>query len=98
MHDAATSGVEFVLIAESGILELQALLLCESIRRFAGVHSRSPITVVSPRAARRPSPATIRALGRLDAEYLPLGIDSCCPDYGTSFRMHAAAHVERQPG
>lgn len=98
MHDTSTSGVEFVLIAESGILELQALLLCESIRRFAGAYSRSPITVISPRSARRPSPATIRALGRLDAEYLPLEIDSCCPDYGTSFRVHAAAYVERQSG
>jgi hypothetical protein len=98
MSETATSGAEFVLIAESGVLELQALLLCESLRRFAGIHARSPITVVSPRRERRPSPATIRALGRLDVEYLPLEIDSCCPDYGTSFRVHAAAHVERRPG
>src|SRR5689334_5813906 len=98
MHETAKSGAEFVLIAESGVLELQALLLCESIRRFAGIHARSPITVVSPRRARRPSPVTIRALGRLDVEYLPLEIDSCCPDYGTSFRVHAAAHVERRSG
>lgn len=98
MHETATRGSEFVLIAESGVLELQALLLCESIRRFAGTHARSPITVVSPRSARRPSPATLRALVQLDAEYLPIEIDSCCPAYGTSFRVHAAAHVERRPG
>ena len=97
MLETATNGVEFVLIAESGVLELQALLLCESIRRFSGAYAGSPITVVSPRR-RRPSPATIHALARLDVEYLPLEIDSCCPGYGTSFRVHAAAHVERRPG
>jgi hypothetical protein len=98
MLKTAMSSVEFVLIAEAGILEAQALLLCESIRRFAGVHSRSPITVVSPRSARRPSYAALRKLDRLDAEYLPLDIDSCCPDYGSSYRVHAAAHVERRSG
>jgi hypothetical protein len=92
------SSVEFVLIAEAGILEAQALLLCESIRRFAGAYSRSPITVVSPRSARRPSYATLRKLDRLDADYLPLDIDSCCPEYGPSYRVHAAAHVERRSG
>jgi hypothetical protein len=90
--------VEFVLIAEAGILEAQALLLCESIRCFAGAYSRSPITVVSPRSARRPSSSTLRKLDRLQAEYLPIEIDSCCPEYGTSYRVHSAAHIERRSG
>lgn len=98
MVRTAMDRVEFVLIAESGVLEAQALLLCESIRRFAGDYSRCPITVVSPRKTRRPSRGTVRSLDRLGAEYLPLEIDSCCPEYGTSYRVHAAAHVERRPG
>jgi len=90
--------VEFVLIAEAGALAAQALMLCASIRTFGGAFSRSRITVVSPRANRRPSPATIRAIEQLQAEYLALEIDSCCPDYGTSYRIHAAAWIERRAG
>lgn len=92
------NSVEFVLIAEAGILEAQALLLCESIRRFAGAYSRCHITVISPRSDRRPSHSTLRKLAQLEAEYLPIEIESCCPEYGSSYRVHAAAHVERRSG
>jgi hypothetical protein len=90
--------VEFVLIAEAGILEAQAVLLCASIRSFGGALSRSRITVVSPRADRRPSRATVVKLERLQVEYLAVEIDSCCPDYGTSYRVHVAALIERRAG
>jgi hypothetical protein len=90
--------VEFVVIAEAGILEAQALLLCESIRIFAGAYSRSPITVVSPRSCRRPSLSMLRKLEELRAEYLPIEIDSCCPEYGTSYRVHSVAHIARRSG
>ena len=63
-------------------------------RRFA----QSRITVVSPRADRRPSAATLRALERRQAEYLAADIDSCCPEYGTSYRVHIAALIERRAG
>jgi len=96
--DGADCEVEFLLIAEAGLLEKQAALLCESIRRFGGSLAGSQITVVSPRAARRPSANTITALQKLHVEYLPIEIDSRCPEYGTSFRVHAAAHIERRPG
>jgi hypothetical protein len=98
MLNEAGNRVEFILIAEAGILEAQALLLCESIRCFAGAHSRCPITVISPRSDRRPSPSTLRKLERLEAEYLPIETDSCCPEYGSSYRVHSAAHIERRSG
>lgn len=44
--------VEFALVAESGVLERQAIILCESIRKFAGKYADSPITVISPRSDR----------------------------------------------
>jgi hypothetical protein len=90
--------VEFVFIAEAGILEQQALLLCESIRRFAGVHARAAVTIVSPRSARRPSPAMIRKFEELQAKYVPVEVESCCPEYGTSYRVHSLALVESMPG
>jgi hypothetical protein len=88
--------IGFFMIAEQGILEAQALLLCKSIRRFAGAYQTSSITVVSPRPARRPSLNTIRAFERLGVDYLALDVDSCCPVYGTSFRVHTAALLERR--
>lgn len=94
----AENDVEFVLIAEAGILEAQALLLCESIRCFAGSYSQSPITAVSPRSSRRPSPSTIDRLQQLGVDYLPIEIDSCCPQYGPSYRIHSLAHAERRAG
>ncbi|MDP8979377.1 MAG: hypothetical protein M3O35_02165 [Acidobacteriota bacterium] len=90
--------VEFFLIAESGILEAQALLLCASIRRFAGAYSAAAVTVVSPRKECRPSQATQWELRRLGAEYLELDVHSPCPAYGPSHKVYAAARVERRPG
>jgi hypothetical protein len=98
MFEKSERSVEFVTIAEAGVLESQALLLCESIRRFAGVYARCPITVISPRGDRRPSASTIRKLDQLQAEYLALEIDSCCPAYGPSYRVHSAAYIERRTG
>jgi hypothetical protein len=92
------SQVEFVLNAEEGILERQALMLCESIRRFAGVLSSSAITVVSPRKTRRPSPAALCAIDLLGAEYLPLDFESVCPEYGPSFKVYAVSYAARRSG
>src|SRR5260370_20328782 len=90
-HDTA-----FFLIAERGILEAQAVLLCQSIRKFAGAWSKSPITVISPRRNCRPCTETSRKLARLDVEDLELRLPSPCPGYGPSFRVLAAARIEQQ--
>jgi hypothetical protein len=95
---AAATDVEFVMIAESGALERQTLLLAESIRLLGGAWSDAAITVVSPRPDRRPDANTLRRLDALRADYLPLEIRSPCPLYGTSFRMAAMAEVERLGG
>ena len=95
---AAGPQIEFVLNAEAGVLEQQALLLCESVRRFGGDLSSSLITVVSPRKSRRPCAATLAQLDRLQVDYLPLEIQSACPEYGPSFKVHAVAHVARRAG
>ena len=94
----ARDSIEFFLVAERGILERQALLLCSSIRTFAGAYGSAAITVLSPRRDRRPSPATVKALERLEAEYLEINLSSPCPSYGPSFKVLAAAHVERRQG
>jgi hypothetical protein len=88
---------EFVLLAEAGILEWQALLLVESIRQVFRPEEAT-ITVASPRPDRRPGGATILELGRLGACYRPLTIQSPCPYYGTSFKLLTMAEIERGPG
>ncbi len=90
--------LEFCVLVEAGELESQALLLCESIRKFAGVYSSAAIIAVSPRASRRPCPDTLRQLDRLGVEYLELDIRTLCPSFGPSFKIHAVAHIARRPG
>lgn len=86
---------EFALVAESGVLERQAIILCESIRKFAGKYANAPITVISPRSDRRPSNSTLERLGALGVRFLSLDITSIAPEYGTTFRMYASAELER---
>ncbi len=88
--------MEFVLVVEAGILERQAVLLCESVRRFCG--DGIALTVISPRAERRPGEETLQALAALGAEYLALELASPTPEYGPSYRIAAAAWAERRPG
>jgi hypothetical protein len=95
---AASPGVEFVAIVESGPLEAQALLLVESLRRNGGRHAAALVTAVSPRAARRPARSTVRALRRLGARVVDLDLRGACPAYPTSWRVHALAELERRPG
>jgi hypothetical protein len=94
----AWPAAEFALLAESGPLEAQSVLLVESLRRFGGRHADAPVTVVSPRPARRPARATVRALQRLGVEYVALDVAGACPAYPTSWRVHALAELERRPG
>jgi hypothetical protein len=90
--------IEFYVVAEAGILEAQAILLCESIRLFAGRYATAAITVVSPRADRRPSPASLKRLAALGADYLALEVESCCAEYSTAIRVHVTPIVVRRPG
>jgi hypothetical protein len=85
---------EFFLIAERGILEAQAVLLCKSIRRFAGAYAKSAISVVSPRRNARPCRTTVRQLAPLGVDYVELDLPSPCPAYGSSFKVLAAARME----
>ena len=90
--------IEFYLIAEEGILEAQAVLLCESIRRFAGAYASATITAVSPRSSRRPSAHTLRSFDELGVHYLALDVSSCCPEYSTAIRVHVTPIIARRSG
>lgn len=91
-------GTEFCLLAERGPLELQAVLLCESIRKYCGRYASAEITVISPRAGRRPSSHSRRRFMELGAEYKEVSLQSPTPEYGPSFRVMALAWRARQDG
>ncbi len=87
--------LSFLLCIEGNGIEQQALMLCESIRRFAGRYSDSPIVAVSPRAD---VPISVQSRDRLAAMGVlhidrPLN-ETGCP-YLTINRIVAGAWAER---
>lgn len=90
--------LQFVFVAEQGLLERQAVLLAESIRLLGDDWRDAELCAVSPRAARRPGPDSLQALERLGVRVVALDVESPCPDYGTSWRMAALTRIEAAPG
>jgi hypothetical protein len=84
----------FVLCIEGNAIQPQALLLCESIRRFAGAHSHAPILAIAPRPGLGPDVAARRRLDALDVEYVERSLNDVCPSYGSANRVVAAAWAE----
>lgn len=85
----------FVLCIENNAIRAQALLLCESIRRFGGRHASAPILAVSPRPGLGITGETLERLDRLDVEYVEEPLNRVCPEYGSANRVFAAAWAEK---
>jgi hypothetical protein len=94
MSNAAHDTVTFVLCIENNAIRTQALLLCESIRRFGGRHCRAPILAVSPRAGLGVDRGTRRTLEAMDVEYVEQPLNIICQEYGSANRVLAAAWAE----
>jgi hypothetical protein len=84
----------FVACIEGGVLEAQALLLFDSIRRYAGRFSDCSLYALSPRAGRAISNDARRKLDELGAVYTDKLLNTECPEYGSANRVAAAAYVE----
>lgn len=87
--------VGFVACIEGGVLEAQALLLFESIRRYAGRFRDCTLYALSPRAGRPISNEARRRLHELGAVYIDKLLNTECPEYGSANRVAAAAYVEQ---
>ena len=98
MTDAADDTVTFVLCIENNAIRAQSLLLCESIRRFAGRCRHAPILAVSPRAGLGVDRETRRTLEAMDVEYAEEPLNLICPEYGSANRVFAAAWAEARAG
>lgn len=92
--EANTPNVGFVACIEGGVLEAQALLLFESIRRYAGRFRDFPIYALSPRAGHGISQNARCKLEKLGVNYIDAILNTECLVYGPANRVAAAAHIE----
>jgi hypothetical protein len=88
--------VAFVACIEGGVLEAQALLLFESIRRYGGRFCDCAIYALSPRSGHDISAGTREKLDRLSVTYIHTILNTECPEYGSANRVAAAAYVEQR--
>ena len=96
MKPLATPDIGVVLCVERGVLEAQAVLLCQSLRAFGGDLAAAPIYALAPRDGHRPTRATIARLEGLQVEYIDRTLNTECVEYGSANRVAAAAEVERR--
>jgi glycosyltransferase involved in cell wall biosynthesis len=88
----ATAG--FVLCIENNAIREQALLLCESIRRFAGRHRHAEIMAYAPRPGLGLDRDTRRRLADMDVTYVEEPLNTICLDYAPANRVLAGGHAE----
>ena len=88
------SAATFVLCIEDNAIRDQALLLCESIRRFGGRYRDAPIVAIAPRPGLGVSRQIILRLEAMNVEYVEAPLNTVCPEYGSANRVFAAAWVE----
>ena len=89
------STTSFVLCIEDNAIRDQALLLCRSIRRFAGRYRDSPILAYAPRPGLGIDAATRRALEDMRVQYIDEPLNTRCTEYPPANRVFAGAHAER---
>ena len=92
--NASAATVSFVLCIEGNAIREQALLLCESIRRFAGRYDRSPILAFAPRPGLGVDEITRSMLEEMDVEYVDEPLNTTCLDYAPANRIYAGAYAE----
>jgi glycosyltransferase involved in cell wall biosynthesis len=84
----------FVLCIENNSICDQALLLCESIRRFGGRYRDSPILAFAPRPGLGVDGATRRKLEQMGVEYVDRPLNTTCVEYAPANRVFAGAYAE----
>jgi hypothetical protein len=88
------SELAFVFCIEGTAIEAQALLLAESIRRFAGPYAASPVVAVNPRPHIPISRATERRLAELGVRYVCAPLNLTGSAYLPINRIVAGAWAE----
>ena len=86
--------ISFVICVEGNVLGSQALLLCESLRRFGGEYRDCPIWAVSPRPEMPPADDVVAALIRLNVAVHRVPLNRTGSSYGPINRVVSAAWAE----
>ncbi|MGH8802207.1 MAG: hypothetical protein ACREX6_07910, partial [Casimicrobiaceae bacterium] len=88
--------LSFVLCIENNGLREQALLLCESLRRYGGRHRQARVVAFAPRPGLGVDRETRAQLADLEVDYVDEPLNTSCPAYGTANRIFAGAYAEAQ--
>jgi hypothetical protein len=92
---AETADLTFLIVVEANRLEPQALLLCQSIRTFAGRYADCPIVAVSPRPGLAVGQETRARLAELGVRCVVQPMNTTGSPYGTVNRLVVGAWAER---
>ena len=84
----------FLACVERGRLEQEAVLLCRSIRRYAGRHRDAPIHTFAPRLGMDVTAATRDQLAMLNVVHHELPLNTSLPDYGMANKVFSCAWAE----
>lgn len=90
----AQASAGFVLCIENNSIRDQALLLCESIRRYAGRHRDAAIMAFAPRPGLGVDADTRRRLAQINVEYIDEPLNITCREYAPANRVFAGAYAE----
>ncbi len=88
--------IAFIACVERGYLEEQAMLLCRSIRRYAGRFRASRIYTFQPRQGREVSPRTLALFDELGVIHSAETLNVDFEDYAYSNKIFACARAEEK--
>ncbi len=97
-REDVSASASFVLCIENNSIRDQALLLCESIRRYAGRFRQSRILAFAPRPGLGVDAATRAALQDMNVEYIDEPLNTTCLDYAPANRVFAGGYAEKHVG
>jgi hypothetical protein len=86
--------IAFVACVEKGYLEGQTVLLCKSIRRFAGRFKSAPIFTFQPRVGTEITRTTSDTLEELGVRHFSIPLNREWHDYPYANKVFAAAYAE----
>jgi hypothetical protein len=90
------AGLTFVLCIENNELREQALLLCESLRRYGGRQRDARVVAFAPRPGLGVGRETRARLADLAVDYVDEPLNTACLAYGPANRIYAGARAEAQ--
>jgi hypothetical protein len=93
---ARMTGPALLMCVERGLLEPQAVLCVESLRRWGGALAGMPVYTFAPRPGHEPAVETVAALERLGARHVDLTLNERRPDLPHTNKVYVSAWAERE--